>query len=225
MIVRASWPPEVPGPWYPGTPRPFPPAPPLLPTAPAAFDAVTPDVRDRLLDRRRVLVSGNITDEVATRAAAELMLLDGVGDAPIDVYFSCPAAELQAANALADTIGLVGVPVRAWARGSVGGPAIAAFTAADRRLAGPFASFELRDPVTMSSGSADRLEEFAAHHRRQIETFHARIAAATGQRVDRVTGDFATGLFLDADQARRYGIVHEVERTGSAVVTPLPPST
>jgi ATP-dependent Clp protease protease subunit len=223
-MIRASWPPDIPGPAYPGPLRP--PQPPVVPLWPPGFptaEAVTPDVRDRLLDHRRVLVSGRLGDEVATRAAAELMLLDGVGDDPIDVFFSCAEADVDAANALADTIDLVGVPVTAWCRGSIGGPAIAALTAADRRLAGSFALFHLQDPTVQSSGSAGRLEEIAAHHLRQIDAVHARIAAATGQTVERVTADFRAGTVLDADEARRYGILHEVQRSGPGSVTPLHP--
>ena len=179
-------------------------------------------MRDRLLDRRRVLVSGHLDDIVATRAAAELMLLDGLGDEPIDVFFSCAGSDLDAANALADTIDLVGVTVRAWCRGSVGGPAVAAFTAADRRLSGEFAAFHLHEPLVTSSGTAGHLADVAAHHRRQVAAVHARIAAATGQPVERVADDISKGTVLDAEEARRYGILHEIQGR-PAPVTPLRP--
>jgi ATP-dependent Clp protease protease subunit len=224
-----SLPPEIPGPPAPpGFPRPGLPTEPLV-APPYSFvpadGGLGIELRDRLLEQRRVLVQGVLDDDLATRAAAELMLLDGTGDDAIEIHLSCRDGELSAANALADTIELVGVPVHAVARGRVSGPALAPFVTADHRTASASAMFELRHPVVQASGSSGELQAFATRHRREIDALHRRVAAATGQPVDRVADDFATGVILDADEARRYGIVHEVLRTKAAPVTPLRPST
>jgi ATP-dependent Clp protease, protease subunit len=220
-------------PGLPGTPRPpeihppgvpWPtPAPPTPVVAPSWFHegAVGAEVRDRLLERRCVLVTGFLDDHTATRAAAEIMLLDGTGDDPIDVHLSCPDGDLAAASALADTIDLAGVEVRALARGTVGGPAIGPFTAADRRLASGLSLFQLRDPRAEGHGSADELVALAERHRHEVDSMHRRIARATGQDLEVVASRFAAGDVLDADEARRFGLVHEVRRVTPAPVTPL----
>lgn len=179
------------------------------------------DVRGRLLERRVVLVGGHLDDHLATQVAAELMFLDGTGDDAIELHLSCPDGELTAANALADTIDLVGVRVVARSRGTVGGPALGPFTAADHRVASPLSSFHLRNPSVGSTGSADELAAFAQRHRHELDALHGRIARATGRSVDDVAADFSSGAVLDADAARRAGIVHEVQR-GPAPVTRLP---
>lgn len=183
------------------------------------------DLHDRLLQQRRILVNGHLDDALATRTAAELMLLDGAGAEPIELHLSCPDGDLGAASALADAIDLVDAEVRATCLGGIGGPALVAFTAASHRTASMSATFTLRGPRVESTGTSADLEAFAARHRREVDAVHRRLAAATGQSVERVAADLAAGAVLDADEARRYGIVHDVRRPGPAQVTPLRPPT
>ena len=139
-MTGASWPdpppwPEVPPPWRPAppdTPRRPPPGPPwpVVPTVPMPGSRRHDDLFGRLLERRIVMVAGSLSHDVATLATAQLMLLDATGDDPIDLHLSCPDGDLGASSAVADTIDLVGVAVRAWCRGTVGGPALAPLAAA-----------------------------------------------------------------------------------------------
>jgi len=222
-------PPDVPSPRPDRGPGYVPPGrPPAEPVAaPYSFipdGGLTGELHDRLLAQRRILVNGFLDDALATRTAAELMLLDGTGDDDIELHLSCPDGDLGAANALADTLDLVGVAVRATCLGSIGGPVLGPFTAATHRTASASAVFHLRDPRVESTGTSADLEAFAARHRREVDALHRRIAAATGQPLERVARDFETGSVLDADEARRYGIVHDVRRAKPAAVTPLRPS-
>jgi ATP-dependent Clp protease protease subunit len=168
------------------------------------------DVFGRLLERRVVMITGHLDQDVATRAAAQLMLLDATGDAPIDVHWSCPDGELDAALALADTIDLLGVTVRARARGQLGGPAVLPFASADRRLAHPHAVFVLRDRRLRLEGRADDVNAMIAAHQHQLDALHARLAAAAGQTPDRIAGDLRAGTVLGAEEALAYGLVHEL---------------
>ena len=110
--MHSSLPPDPPWPVRPGVPD-VPGVPPaLVPgvAVPLADDDGT-DVHARLLDQRRVLLTGYLDDERATRVAAELMWLDGTGDGPVELHLSCPDGDLGAAGIVADTLDLLGVPV------------------------------------------------------------------------------------------------------------------
>jgi hypothetical protein len=65
------------------------------------------------------------------------------------------------------------------------------------------------------------LAAFAERHRHEVDALHRRVATAVGRPVDAIAERFAAGAILDADEARRLGLVHEVLRTGPAPVTPL----
>lgn len=216
-----QWPPEVP-PWRPvperRPPRPVPERPsPLVPTIAVTAAAPHEDVFDRLLERRIVLVSGRLDAEAATSATARLMLLDATGDEPVDLRLSCPDGDLDACIALADTVDLVGVTVRALCTGKVGGPALAPLAAADRRLAHPHCVFLLKDPAVQLQGRADELAASAASYQHQLDGLHTRLAEATGQPVERVEADMQTGRMLSAEDAVSYGLVEEIARASRGV--------
>jgi ATP-dependent Clp protease protease subunit len=161
-----------------------------------------------------VILTGHLGADIAAAASAQLMLLDATGDEPIDVRISCPDGDLDAAIALADTIDLVGVTVRACCSGKVGGPALAPVAAAGRRLSQPHCVFVLKDPTVQLGGRADELVALAAAHQRQLDGLHARLASATGQPLERVVADMQRGVVLSAAEALAYGLVHEIATRG-----------
>jgi ATP-dependent Clp protease, protease subunit len=178
-------------------------------------------VRSRMFDQRTVLVSGELDTTLATGTAAELMTLDADGDEPITLHLDCPSGTLDAAFILIDVIDLVGVPVTAVCVGRLGGPPVGVLAVADRRLALPHALMHLSEPRTSFAGRPDDLAGWADQYRRLVERFVARLAAAVGRREVDVADDLHRGRHLDAEEARRYGLVDEVV-SGRAEVRRLP---
>jgi ATP-dependent Clp protease protease subunit len=167
-------------------------------------------VFDRLLERRIVLVSGSLDAERMTSVAARLMLLDATGDGPVELRMMCPDGDLDAALALADTVDLLGVEVRACAAGRLGGPALAPFAAAGRRSCHPHATFLLRDADVSVEGRATELVAQVCHRQGQLRSLHERLASACHQPVERVVSDMRNGSVLDAAEALAYGLVQDV---------------
>lgn len=165
------------------------------------------DVYAALLRRRIVVVSGPLTDEVATRAAAELMLLDADAVDPVQLLLSSAGGDLDAALMLAGTVDLVRGPVTAVAQGRLAGAALAPFAAAARRLAGRHSVLELTEPRSELAGRATEIATGAARQLAQLGHLHERVAAASGRPVDLVAADFSTGTLLTADGAVAYGLV------------------
>lgn len=211
-------PPEVPPPWRPGHPphEPDPdpsPAPAVpLPADPPWRELLAPDVLDRLLAQRIVMVAGMLTEVAATRAAAALMTLNAEGDQPVTLHLNCPDGDLDAALALADTVRLMTVPVTADCRGRLGGPALAVLAAADRRRCSPHATFRFAEPRACLTGPAQQVDAQAAALRDRVGVLAACIAEATGRDPEQVAGDLRDGRVLDAPAAVAYGLVHELVR-------------
>ena len=195
-------------------PDPAPPRPTVYPPIPVVYTNEPPplgeDLRDRLLERRIVLASGRLDDAMATELAARLMYLDGVGDDPIELRYSCSDGDLGAAIALADTVELLGVELRATAAGAVGGPALVPFAVASRRLAHPHATFRLVEPEVEIRGRATDIAAEAERHAALVTSFHRRLAHATGRPVELVEADFASHRVLSAEEALTYRLVDEI---------------
>ena len=165
---------------------------------------------ERLLEQRRIIVSGPLDSVRGMEVAGRLMLLDSRGDEPIDVVYSCAEGELQAAMALADTIELVGVEVRLTASGSIGGPAILPFAVATRRLVQEHSTFRLAEPSLTVEGRAIEIAESARQQADLVATLWRRLAAATGQADDAIAADFRGRRILTAGEAVAYGLADEV---------------
>jgi len=174
-------------------------------------------VRDRLFERRTVLLRGEIDDAAATRAAAELMTLDATGDSHVTLHVDAWGGTLEAAFAVMDVIDLLGVPVHVLCLGRADGPAVGVVAVGTRRACTPHARFRLRDADAAMHGSAADLGRWAEYHMDQVGRFHARLAQAVGRPVDQVAADCAAGRFLTAEEARGYGLVDEIAATRGSV--------
>jgi ATP-dependent Clp protease protease subunit len=169
-----------------------------------------PSAADLLFDRRIVLASGHIDGDLATDLSARLVMLDGTGDDPVALHLRAPDADLEAAFAVADTIGILSCPVNVVVIGQAGGPALAILAAAHRREMTPHATLLLTEPGTRVSGAATDLAIHEEEHRRRVDAFYIRLAEVTGRGVDEIRDDAREGRMFTAEQAREYRLIHDI---------------
>jgi ATP-dependent Clp protease protease subunit len=182
------------------------------PPAPAGASASVvigaPDwLAQRLLDQRVVTLSGQVDDEAANRAVAQLGLLDATGDAPVGLRLSGVGADLGVTLTLVDALDLMGAPVHATCLGTLSGPAVALLAVANRRVAGRHATVHLCEPRSPHGIPGREVEILAAEHARQLRHLQERIAEACGRPADEIAADMRAGKLLTADEARDYGLV------------------
>jgi ATP-dependent Clp protease, protease subunit len=167
-------------------------------------------LQEKLFERRIVLLTGPLDADGAAEVAAQLMALAAAGDAPIEIHLDSPDGTLDAAFVVMDAIDGVRAPVRAYCRGRVGGPALGVAAAAARRASAPHARFRLGQPTAHFTGTP---EAIAAQSRQQTERLwrlHARLARATGRPAEEIAEDMRRGRYLDAEEARAYGLIDEI---------------
>jgi len=175
------------------------------------------ELAERLMDRRIVRVAGPLDLLAVNDASARLMLLDALNDDPIELVFSCPDGDLTAAMALADTIELLGVEVKAMCAGVVGGVALLPFAVCPRRVAQEHATFRLVNPKQNVIGFGRGLADAVDHELRFVAEFHKRLGRVTGRSFEEIEADFESGRFLTASQAVAYGLVDEIVRKGGSL--------
>jgi len=204
-------------PWQPPAqppPQPVWPAPGAQPWPPAQRgDAL----RERLLERRIVLVHGHLNHDRATETAAMLLTLDADSAEPVDLRLDSPDGELGAALLLTDTIDLMRAPVHLVCTGEVAGPPLVVLTAADRRETTPHARFVLREPRLEVAGTADQVAVLAQQQADMLGQVCARLAALTGRTVEQIRADMRPpGRFLSAEDAVAYGLAERVTAAARA---------
>jgi ATP-dependent Clp protease, protease subunit len=169
-------------------------------------------LQEQLFERRIVLVTGQLDDGAAAKAAAALLALDAGGERPIELHLDCPDGALGAAFVLIDTADMLRSPLRVLCRGQVGGPAIGVVAAADHRTAAPHARFHLSQPTGRFAGTP---EEIAAQSRQQQELLwklYGRLARRASRPVEEIAEDMRRGRYLDAREALDYGLIDEITR-------------
>jgi ATP-dependent Clp protease, protease subunit len=205
-------PPEIP---WPGTPHG-----PVVPPVPDVVPAqIWPDrsqwpgqVYERLFDQRIVLAHGNLDDEAATSLCAQLLTLDAERNEPIRLEVQGLIAELAAALTVMGVLDVLRVPVRAYAGGQVGGPALGVLAAATERRAYPNAVFTLSEPRLEFEGSATSLSSHEQQVRTMLDSLYARLADVTGREVDEIRADARNGRHLTVEEAIGYGLIQEQAR-------------
>jgi ATP-dependent Clp endopeptidase proteolytic subunit ClpP len=178
--------------------------------APSVPRGLADDVASRLLDRRVVLLSGDVDATRVSLLAAELMTLDALGDGHIELRLGTCAGTLEASLALIDVIGVLGVEVRTSVLGAVEGGPIGVLVAGERRSITPHGRLRLREPDSVASGTARDLERTLAERAAVREAFFSHVARRVGRPVADVGAEWERASSLEAIDAIALGYVDQV---------------
>jgi ATP-dependent Clp protease protease subunit len=175
-----------------------------------------------MFERRTVSLVGRLDDELASRVAIELMTLDAAGDGAVQLLVDSGSGSLDAALTLIDVVDLLGVPVHATCLGRAEGAAVAVLAVCARRVAAPHARMRLCEPESAFDGYAPGLASWSAQRQRRLRRYCERVATATRHPVADVEAAMREGRYLDAEEARRFGLVDAISRPVLGTARPGP---
>lgn len=165
---------------------------------------------ERFLKTRTILISEEVTAELAKRVYQNLLLLEGENkERPITVVINSPGGEADSGFGIYDMLRFVHPPVRTIVAGLCASAAILIFIAAEKgqRLSLPHSRFLLHQPSSASFGQASDLEIAANEIIRLRDRYNHLVSEATGRSVDVVSHDADRDFWLAAPQAVEYGLV------------------
>lgn len=174
--------------------------------------ALPAKARETLFERRTLLLFGEITTALAAQVAAELLALAELGDAPIRVLVHSPGGHVESADTLHDVLRFIRPVVQMIGTGWVASAGALVFSAVPRehRFALPHTRFMLHQPMGGVRGPASDVEIEAA----QIAAMRLRLnrlfAEATGRDLATVARETERNLWMSAEEAVTYGLVHRV---------------
>jgi len=171
------------------------------------------DLFARLLDQRIILVGTPLDGAGAERIVAALLFLERRDQlAPVTLRINCAEADRQAALAVYDAMQAIQTPVGTLCTGTAAGGAalLLAAGAPGRRLSLPSGRILLEPTRGRFEGSSRELDLQVRRLQRLHQQLNELLARHTGQPLERIARDTDHGVWLDAEEARAYGLIDRV---------------
>lgn len=171
------------------------------------------DIYSRLLKERIVFVTGPISDPVANTVIAQLLFLESQDPKKdIELYINSPGGSVSATLAMYDTMKHIKPDVSTICVGlaASGAAIILAAGAKGKRFALPNSEIMIHQVLGAAEGQATEIEISARHILRIKEKLNKILAEETGQSVDKIGRDTDRDFYMDAEEAKKYGLVDKI---------------
>jgi ATP-dependent Clp protease protease subunit len=171
------------------------------------------DLYSMLLKERIIMLFTAINDQVANTIIAQLLYLDREDpDKDINMYIQSPGGQITSGLAIYDTMQLVHSPVSTICVGMAASFATVLLCAGakGKRFALPHATIHMHQALGGAQGQASDIVIAAKEVVRENDLIKGILSKHTGQPLEKITHDTDRDYYLDAEQAKEYGIIDEV---------------
>jgi ATP-dependent Clp protease protease subunit len=171
------------------------------------------DIYSRLLKDRIIMLGTAIDDTVANSIVAQLLFLAAEDpDKDISIYINSPGGSITAGMAIYDTMQFIKPDVSTICIGMAASMGAFLLTAGaeGKRFALPNSEIMIHQPLGGTQGQATDIEIHAKRIIRMREKLNAIMAERSGQPIEVINRDTERDNFMDAEQAREYGLIDKV---------------
>lgn len=171
------------------------------------------DIYSRLLRERIIFLGGPIDDAVANTVIAQLLFLQAEDPKKdITLYINSPGGVITSGLAIVDTMNNVKPDISTVCVGMAAsmGAVILSAGKKGKRFALPNAEVMIHQPHGGAQGQATDIEIAAKRILANRATTNKILAANTGQPLSRIEKDVERDFFMDAAEAKKYGIVDKI---------------
>ena len=174
--------------------------------------AMTDTVRDRLFHARTLIISGEINQRLVAHVMGQLLAMAAENDEPINLFINSQGGHVESGDTIHDVIRFIKPPVRMIGTGWVASAGALIYVSVPRenRYALPNTRFLLHQPAGGAGGTAADVEIEAREIIRMRERINRIFARETGQHLERIETDTHRNFWLDAEQAKEYGLVGKI---------------
>ena len=171
------------------------------------------DIFSRLLKDRIIMLSGEINDDTANLVVAQLLFLESEDpDKDIYLYINSPGGSITSGMAIYDTMQYVKPDVSTICIGMAAsmGAFLLSCGAKGKRFALPNAEIMIHQPWGGFKGQATDIDIHAKRILKIKEKLNLILSENTNQDIEKLKRDVERDYFMEADEAKEYGIVDEV---------------
>lgn len=171
------------------------------------------DIYSRLLKDRIVFLGGIINDALANTIIAQLLFLEAEDPKKdISLYINSLGGSVTAALAIYDTMQYIKPEVSTICVGiaASAGAVLLATGQKGKRYALSNSEVMIHQVMGQAEGQAVDIEISARHIVRTKERINQILAKHTGQSIDKIEKDADRDFFMNAEEAKNYGIVDKI---------------
>jgi ATP-dependent Clp protease protease subunit len=171
------------------------------------------DIFSRLLKERIVIVGTPINDQIANLVVAQLLFLASEDpERDINIYVNSPGGVVYAGLAIYDTMQYVSAPVATICVGLAAsmGAVILGTGAEGKRASLPNSRVMIHQPMGGAQGQASDIQIQAREIIKTKERLYAILAKHTGQSVEVIERDSDRDYWMNAEEAKEYGLIDNV---------------
>jgi len=171
------------------------------------------DIYSRLLRERIVFLAGPIDDNTANIVIAQLLFLESE-DAKKDIYLylNSPGGSVTSTMAIVDTMNHVRPDISTFCVGLAASGAAIILSAGkkNKRYILPNAEVMIHQPMGGVEGQATDIAITAKHILKTRDNLNKLLAKNTGKSLPEIEKDVERDFFMDAQEAKKYGIIDEI---------------
>lgn len=171
------------------------------------------DIYSRLLEDRIIFISGEITDETANLAVAQLIYLEGKdSDKDIMMYINSVGGSVTAGMAIYDTMNYIKCDVSTICVGLAAsmGAVLLSAGAKGKRYALPNSEIMIHQPLGGFQGQASDIQIHADNIMKTKKRLNKILANNCGRPLEQVEKDTDRDNFMSAKEALDYGIIDKI---------------
>lgn len=179
------------------------------------------DIFSRLLKERIIFVSGPVHDGMSSLIVAQLLHLEAENPSKeISMYINSPGGVVTSGLSIYDTMRFIKPDVGTMCIGQAAsmGAFLLCAGAKGKRFALPNARVMIHQPSGGAQGQATDIEIQAREILYLREQLNKIMSEHTGQPIERIARDVERDFFMNAEQAKEYGVIDQIvtQRSGSA---------
>ena len=171
------------------------------------------DIYSRLLEERVIFISGEINDQTANLAIAQLIYLEYKDpDKDITMYINSPGGSVSAGMAIYDTMQYIKCDVSTICVGmaaSMGAVLLSSGTKG-KRYALPNSEIMIHQPLGGTQGQASDIAIHAEHILKTKKKLNKILSENSGQPIEVIEKDTDRDNYFSARQAKEYGLVDKI---------------
>lgn len=171
------------------------------------------DIYSRLLKENIIFLSGPIDDHVANTVIAQLLFLQSEDPKKdIHLYVNSPGGSVSAGLAIIDTMNHIKNDVSTVCVGIAASMGAVILSAGEKgkRFALPNAEVMIHQPLGGVEGQAADIAITAKHILKTRDKINLILAQNTGKPAPQIEKDVDRDYFMDAEEAKKYGLVDKV---------------